>query len=97
MTSAVGLARFTIDRATSTVTKAEDFSSLTAGRRLRSWLRFAHTGEFYGVTGQTVAGLASAGGAMLVYTGFALAVRRWWAWLARRRRSGEGVERPQAA
>ena len=88
---------FTIDRATSTVTKAEAFSSLTAGRRLRSWLRFAHTGEFYGVTGQTVAGLASAGGAMLVYTGFALAVRRWWAWLARRRRSGEGVERPQAA
>jgi uncharacterized iron-regulated membrane protein len=87
----------TIDRASGTVTKAEDFSTLTPGRRLRSWLRFAHTGEFYGVTGQTVAGLASAGGAVLVYTGIALAVRRLWAWLARRRRSDESVERPQAA
>ena len=88
---------FTIDRASGTVTKAEDFSTLTAGRRLRSWLRFAHTGEIYGMTGQTVAGLASAGGAVLVYTGIALALRRLWSWLARRRRSDETDERPQAA
>jgi uncharacterized iron-regulated membrane protein len=88
---------FTIDRANTTVTKAEDFSSLTPGRRLRSWFRFAHTGEFYGLAGQTVAGVASAGGAVLVYTGIALAVRRWWAWLARRRRSDGIEERPRAA
>ena len=89
---------FTVDRASGTVTKAENFSSLTAGRQWRSWLRFAHTGEFYGLTGQTVAGLASAGGAVLVYTGLALAMRRCWAWLARRRRSDEdSIERPQAA
>lgn len=86
---------FTVDRASGTVTKVEDFAALTAGRRLRSWLRFAHTGEFYGLTGQTVAGLASAGGAVLVYTGIALAVRRSWAWLARRR--SDGIERPRAA
>jgi hypothetical protein len=36
-------------------------------------LRFAHTGELFGLVGQTVAGIASAGGALLVWTGFALA------------------------
>ena len=87
---------FTIDRATSTVAKAEDFQSLSAGRRARSWLRFAHTGEFYGLTGQTIAGLASAGGAFLVYTGIALALRRLWSWLARRRAPAI-VETPKAA
>lgn len=87
----------TIDRASGTVTRAEDFNSLTAGRRLRSWLRFAHTGEIYGLIGQTVAGLASAGGAVLVYTGLALAVRRLWAWLMRRRRSDDSYQAQQAA
>ena len=55
----------------------EPFSSLTAGRRARSWLRFAHTGEVAGVVGQTVAGLVTAGGAVLVWTGLALAWRRF--------------------
>ena len=76
---------FTVNRASGMVVKAEDFQSLSAGRRLRSWLRFAHTGEIYGLTGQTIAGLASAGGAVLVYTGLMLALRRLAAWLARRR------------
>ncbi len=87
----------TIERASGMVTRAEDFSSLTAGRRLRSWLRFAHTGEIYGLIGQTVAGLASAGGAVLVYTGVALALRRLWAWLMRRRRSDDIYKGQQAA
>jgi uncharacterized iron-regulated membrane protein len=85
----------TVDRATATVAKAESFENLSAGRRLRSWLRFAHTGEVYGLTGQTIAGLASAGGAVLVYTGIALALRRLAAWISRRRESS--AERPQAA
>ena len=76
---------FTIDRANATVVKTEDFQSLSAGRRARSWLRFAHTGEIYGLTGQTIAGLVSASGAMLVYTGIALALRRFAAWIGRRR------------
>jgi uncharacterized iron-regulated membrane protein len=46
------------------------------GRRARSWLRFAHTGEAYGVVGQTIAGLASLGAVLLVGTGLALACRR---------------------
>jgi uncharacterized iron-regulated membrane protein len=88
---------FTVDRTSGVVTKAENFVSLSAGRRLRSWLRFAHTGEIYGLTGQTVAGLASAGGAVLVYTGMALALRRCVAWLKRRRASDEPIDRPRAA
>ena len=77
----------TIDRATASIAKTETFASLSAGRRARSWLRFAHTGEFYGLAGQTVAGIVSAGGAVLVYTGIALAGRRLMAWLRRRRRA----------
>jgi uncharacterized iron-regulated membrane protein len=88
---------FTIDRATGRVVKVEDFRSLAAGRRLRSWLRFAHTGEIYGLTGQTIAGLASAGGAVLVYTGIALAVRRLVAWVKRRRSGKETLEHSRAA
>jgi uncharacterized iron-regulated membrane protein len=76
--------------------RAESFQDLSAGRRLRSWLRFAHTGEVYGLTGQTIAGLASAGGAVLVYTGLALALRRFISWL-RRRRDGAASDLPRAA
>jgi uncharacterized iron-regulated membrane protein len=86
----------TFDRSSAAVLKDETFDSLSAGRRARSWLRFAHTGEFYGLTGQTVAGIASAGGVFLVYTGLALATRRLFAWL-KRRRSAAAVEQPRAA
>ncbi|HEX6736709.1 MAG TPA: PepSY domain-containing protein, partial [Vicinamibacteria bacterium] len=51
--------------------------------RLRSWMRWIHTGEAGGWPGQAVAGLASAGGALLVWTGLALAWRRWRAWRRR--------------
>ena len=86
----------TVDRGSAAIIKSEAFENLSPGRRLRSWLRFAHTGEIYGPGGQTVAGLASAGGAVLVYTGIALAMRRLGAWLSRRR-AAAAVERPKAA
>jgi len=73
----------TLDRRTGTVRTAESFADFNLGRQLRTWLRFVHTGEFYGLPGQTVAGLASLGGVFLVYTGIALAIRRLWAWRAR--------------
>ena len=38
--------------------------------------RFLHTGEYYGVIGQTIAGLASLAACFLVYTGFTLSWRR---------------------
>lgn len=48
----------------------------TPGQRARTWMRFVHTGEQYGVIGQTLAGLASLAACFLVYTGIALAWRR---------------------
>jgi uncharacterized iron-regulated membrane protein len=71
------------------VERHETFSSFDAGRRLRSWLRFVHTGEYYGIPGQTIAGIASAGAAVLVWTGLALALRRFVAWRARNRTSAQ--------
>jgi uncharacterized iron-regulated membrane protein len=82
----------TVDRATGSVVKWETFSNNTPGRKLRTILRFAHTGEVLGLPGQTIAGIASAGGVFLVYTGIALSLRRFAAW--RRRRT---TEREQAA
>jgi len=76
--------QLTLDRATAEVVRWEPYASYSAGRRMRSWLRFAHTGEVYGLAGQTLAGLASAGGALLVYTGLALAFRRLRGWRAKR-------------
>ena len=66
------------------VAELQSFASQSPGRRLRSILRFAHTGEVLGVFGQTVAGLISLGSAVLVFTGVALSLRRLRAWLHRR-------------
>lgn len=64
----------------------EPFASNTPGRRMRIWFRFAHTGEAAGLPGQTIAGLATAGALVLIYTGPALAWRRLRAWQGRRAR-----------
>jgi uncharacterized iron-regulated membrane protein len=77
-------ATLTLDRKTGDVAKWEPFSSFSAGRQLRSILRFTHTGEVAGVVGQTIAGIVSLGGAVLVWTGLALAWRRFRAWKTRR-------------
>ena len=66
----------TLARATGDVVRWEPFSDNNAGRRLRSWIRFSHTGEAGGVAGETVAAVASLGGAFLVWTGISLAIRR---------------------
>jgi uncharacterized iron-regulated membrane protein len=86
-------AQLTLDRKTGEVTRWEPFSSYTTGRKLRTFLRFAHTGEVAGIVGQTVAGLASLGGAFLVWTGISLALRRLRAWMGRR--SGAAVQSPE--
>ena len=77
-------ALLTLEPKTGEVAKWEPFSSFTTGRQLRSFLRFAHTGEVGGIVGQTIAGLVSLGGAVLVWTGVALAWRRFRAWKTRR-------------
>jgi uncharacterized iron-regulated membrane protein len=88
--------QLTLDRRTGEVVRWEPYSNNSAGRRMRSWLRFAHTGEVYGLLGQTVAALASAGGALLVYTGLSLALRRLFTWLGRRRALAAARAEPSA-
>ncbi len=68
----------TLDTKTGALVRRESFDDLTAGRRARTWTRFLHTGEALGLVGQLVAGLACLGGCVLVYTGFALAWRRFF-------------------
>lgn len=63
---------------TGEILRRESFANLTTGRQIRTWTRFLHTGEAVGWMGQAIAGLASLGGCFLVYTGFALAWRRFF-------------------
>src|SRR5215813_4949065 len=83
--------QLTLDRKTGAETKWETYQSYSRGRQWRFWMRFAHTGEVYGVTGQSVAAVASLGGVFLVYTGISLAIRRLFAWRARRQDVTLGV------
>jgi uncharacterized iron-regulated membrane protein len=68
----------TLEIPTASVVRWEPFESQGLGRRLRSWTRFTHTGEYYGLIGQTLAGLVSSGAVVLVCTGLALAFRRFF-------------------
>lgn len=55
----------------------ETFSSYPRGKQWRFWVRWIHTGEAVGVLGQTLALIAALGAIFLVWTGFALAWRRF--------------------
>jgi uncharacterized iron-regulated membrane protein len=65
-----------LDAASGAVIARRPFSSETPGRQARSILRFLHTGEVFGIAGQTVAGLVSLTSTLMVWTGLALAWRR---------------------
>ncbi|HXT76212.1 MAG TPA: PepSY-associated TM helix domain-containing protein [Candidatus Eisenbacteria bacterium] len=88
-------AQLTIDRKTAREVRWEPFSSYNSGRRLRSWIRFTHTGEAGGPLGQFIAAIAALGGAFLVWTGISLAIRRLRAAVTRDRASA-GESRSQA-
>ena len=66
----------TLDASTGAVDRWAPFSSQTTGQKARSWIRFLHTGEALGLTGQTIAGLVSLTSVLMVWTGLALAWRR---------------------
>lgn len=80
----------TLDAASGTVNKWDPYDGRNSAQKLRSWFRFTHTGESFGIVGQIIGFAACLGGAYLVYTGLSLAVRRFFRWL--RRRSGRGSE-----
>lgn len=77
-------ATLTLDRATAQIVRRETFDDLSRGRQWRSYARFLHTGEALGLTGQTIAGMASLAGVMLTWTGVSLSLRRFLAWRKRR-------------
>jgi uncharacterized iron-regulated membrane protein len=85
--------QLTLDPKTGELVRWEPFASFSLGRQLRSWARFVHTGEADGVFGQTIAALASAGAAVLVCTGFALAWRRF----RERKRRGQAMRVSEGA
>jgi uncharacterized iron-regulated membrane protein len=67
-----------VDPFTGAILRRDGFADFSTGRQIRTWTRYLHTGEALGLWGQLVAGLASLGGCVLVYTGFALAWRRFF-------------------
>lgn len=66
------------DPYTGALLKRDGHADLSAARKVRAWSRYLHTGEALGGIAQFVAGLASLGGCVLAYTGFALAWRRFF-------------------
>lgn len=78
----------TLDRVTGAEVKRETFDGYTQGLKLRVLARVAHTGEVGGVPLQALACLACLSGALLVYTGFALSLRRF---VASRRRKAKSA------
>ncbi len=83
-----------LNRSTADIVKWEPYAAASAGRKLRTWVRALHTGEAFGVVGQTVAGLASLGGCFLVWTGLAMAWRRF---RHRKRAAEDATTLPQFA
>ena len=63
----------------------------TPARQARVFLRFLHTGEVYGLWGQTIAGLASLFTLVMVWTGLALAWRRLVMPMLRGRKARSGA------
>ncbi len=75
-----GRSTLTIDVKTGETAKWEPYGEQNTARQLRSWARFTHTGESFGIIGQLIGFVACIGGAFLVYTGISLALRRFWNW-----------------
>lgn len=84
-----GRSALTVDTATASVSKWDPYGERNAAVQLRSWFRFTHTGETGGILGQIIGFIACIGGAVLVWTGFSLAFRRFGNWLKRRRGNSE--------
>ncbi len=81
--------QYLLNRDTGTVVKTSTFADGSLGQRLRAFVRFGHTGEYFGWLGQAIAAMASLGACMLVYTGLSLAIRRLAAMLRRKWRNDD--------
>ncbi len=76
-----------LSRANGETVKWEPFQDYSAGRQARSYVRFLHTGEALGIIGQTIAGLVSLFATVMVWTGLALAYRKYVRPLTKKKRT----------
>ncbi|MFV0338080.1 MAG: PepSY-associated TM helix domain-containing protein [Chthoniobacterales bacterium] len=64
------------DTANGAFVSRESFADYNLGKRLRTWVRFIHTGEVGGIAGEALALLSSLAALLLIYTGFYLSWKR---------------------
>jgi uncharacterized iron-regulated membrane protein len=76
-----------LDNDTADVVRVKRGSDWSKGAQAWGVARFLHTGEYFGLVGQTIAGLASLAACFLVYTGFTLSWRRLVSPYLRKKRS----------
>jgi len=81
----------TVDLKTAAITKSEGMESQSTGRKIRTFVRWVHTGEALGWFGQALMGLAALSAIILIWTGFALSWRRFF-----KRRKKTAVTAPAA-
>ena len=65
-----------LDRRTGKLLEMQTFGSLPLNQRIRAINRFLHTGQYFGLVGQTIAGLVSGLAVLMVWSGISLAWRR---------------------
>lgn len=88
----VSMSHLVLDPYTGEALHLSRFSEKPLASRIRGWLRYLHTGEALGFLGQLIAAIASLGALVLVWTGLALALRRF----ARYRRRKAPVRKTEA-
>ncbi|MGH7739874.1 MAG: PepSY-associated TM helix domain-containing protein [bacterium] len=69
--------QLTLNAATGEVEKWEPYSAQNLGMKLRLWARFVHTGEAGGFWGELLAALVAFGALVMIWTGLAMAWRRF--------------------
>ncbi len=67
-----------LDPSTAQIKSWEPLSGQSRGQQLSVFVRYLHTGEVYGIVGQTVACAGAVGALFLIWTGFAMAWRRFF-------------------
>ena len=65
-----------LDRKSGALISSQSYDQLPLAQRIRGMVRFLHTGDYFGIVGQTIAGLVSLTSVLMVWTGIALAYRR---------------------
>ncbi|MFN7917617.1 MAG: PepSY-associated TM helix domain-containing protein [Vicinamibacterales bacterium] len=90
--NAVARSQYSLDTTSGAIVNAQPYAATALAPWLRGLVRFGHTGEVGGWPGQLLAGAASLGGAVLVWTGLSLAVRRLLALVRRPARTATSVQ-----